>query len=248
MGERFTPYRHVFLGPRGLNHWKCDSADAPGVEPDASGLKNGWTTGGHEPAQRAVHGHMVVHTFLSLRRGYRRRRIRFGFPFPRGGGRHIMQANATRSPSADGARNNKTENVRHQTCSPCGPSGSPFRWKAAEVVTGEDSSGSASETRVDPIGVSGDGLEPVHHLLTFFPHFPPTDNPRTRHSCALESWSGGGPGSRATRTELSLTKRRLSYFHGWQKVCRVKAPLGLSPPPCRAIERISAARRTSHMR
>ena len=88
-----------------------------------------------------------------------------------------MQANTTRSPSADGARNNKTENVRHQTCSPCGPSGSPFRWKAAEVVTGEDSSGSASETRVDPIGVSGDGLEPVHHLLTFFSPFSPHRQP-----------------------------------------------------------------------
>ena len=35
---------------------------------------------------------------------------------------------------------------------------------------GDDSSRSGSETRADPtLGFSGDGLEPVHHLLTFSP-------------------------------------------------------------------------------
>ena len=42
VGVRFSPYKHVFLGPRGFNHWKHDSSDTAGLEPDASGLvKNG---------------------------------------------------------------------------------------------------------------------------------------------------------------------------------------------------------------
>ena len=38
VGVRFSPYKHVFLGPRGFNHWKRDSLDAAGLEPDASDL------------------------------------------------------------------------------------------------------------------------------------------------------------------------------------------------------------------
>ena len=83
------------------------------------------------------------------------------------------------------------------------------------------SGGWASETRVGPaVGFSGHGLEPVLHLLTsFFPNLLPVDDTLSERPRALQSRSGGGPGSRATRTELPLTKRRLEYFHGWQKVC-----------------------------
>jgi len=70
MGVIFNPYKHVLLGPRGFNHWNRDPLDAPGFEPDASDLvKNGWAAGDHEPAQYDIHGNVVAHTFLSLRRG-----------------------------------------------------------------------------------------------------------------------------------------------------------------------------------
>lgn len=109
VGVRFTPYRHVFLGPRGFNHWKHDSLDTPGFEPDASGLvKNGWTVGGRGSTQHDIHEHVVAHTFLSLRRGRRCRYIRIGLPFLRGSSGHVVtQVEATRYPAVNDGRNNE---------------------------------------------------------------------------------------------------------------------------------------------
>ena len=70
VGVRFTPCKHVFLGPRGFNHWKHDLLDAPGFESGASGLvKNGWTVGHRGSTQHGIYEHVVAHTFLSLCRG-----------------------------------------------------------------------------------------------------------------------------------------------------------------------------------
>ena len=59
VGARFNPHKHVFLGPRVFNHWKRDSPDTAGLEPDASDLvKNGWAVEGREPTQHEIFTNM----------------------------------------------------------------------------------------------------------------------------------------------------------------------------------------------
>lgn len=92
-----------------------------------------------------------------------------------------------------------------------------------------------AETRVIPaVGFSedvDDGLKSVHHLSTFFSSACLRRHLSRQISSCTKSWSGGGPGSRAARTELSLIKRQLEYFHGWQKVRRLDRSLGPSSTP-----------------